>query len=216
MPLALLYQPVLQTLRLIFIKIDTSKPYQNMKTIILSLVTISVLLTACNSATDKKLANSNQTKTETTDQNISVSKYPMTEVIDGYLKLKNALTKDNDKDAAAAATELIKAFESLDKKLLNPEQTKALADIEEDAREHAEHIASNSGNIVHQREHYETLSQEIYELAKSGSGQKLYYTNCPMYNNNKGGNWLSETKEVSNPYLGQAMLSCGTVKEELN
>lgn len=217
MPLALAFQPVLHTLRLIFIKIDAGKPYQNMKTIILNLVTISVLLTACNSAADKKSANSNQTTKETTDQKISESKGPVNEVLDGYLKLKNALTKDNDKDAAVAATELIKALESQNKKILNPEQAKVFADIEADAREHAEHIASNSGNIVHQREHFETLSQEIYELVKAtGAGQKLYYTNCPMYNDNKGANWLSETKDVRNPYLGQAMLSCGSVKEELN
>lgn len=216
MPLTLDYQSDLTPISKSLLKNTASKPYQNMKTIILSLVTIAVLFTACNSATDKKSSKSNQTTTETTDQNTSFSKYPMTEVIDGYLKLKNALTKDNDKNAATAARGLIKAIESIDKKLLNPEQAKVFADIEEDAKEHAEHIASNSGNIVHQREHFETLSQEVYELAKSGSGQKLYYTNCPMHNNNKGGNWLSETKEVSNPYLGQAMLNCGTVKEVLN
>jgi len=31
-----------------------------------------------------------------------------------------------------------------------------------------------------------------------------------------GANWLSESKEISNPYLGQSMPTCGTVKEELN
>lgn len=57
----------------------------------------------------------------------------------------------------------------------------------------------------------------MYELVKSvGSGQKLYYTHCPMYNENKGADWLSETKDIQNTYLGQAMLTCGSVKEELN
>jgi hypothetical protein len=45
---------------------------------------------------------------------------------------------------------------------------------------------------------------------------KLYYDNCPMYNNGKGGNWLSETKDIQNPYLGKEMPTCGSVKEELN
>ena len=104
----------------------------------------------------------------------------------------------------------------MDKAVLSAEQAKVFNDIDVDAREHAEHIASNAGNIGHQREHFDTLSQEVYELVKAtGAGQKLYYTNCPMYNNNKGANWLSETKEVSNPYLGKAMLTCGSIKEEL-
>jgi hypothetical protein len=36
-----------------------------------------------------------------------------------------------------------------------------------------------------------------------------------MYNNNKGADWISEKKEISNPYLGKEMPTCGTVKEEL-
>ena len=36
-----------------------------------------------------------------------------------------------------------------------------------------------------------------------------------MYNNKKGAFWLSETKEIKNPYLGKAMPTCGTIKEEI-
>jgi hypothetical protein len=36
-----------------------------------------------------------------------------------------------------------------------------------------------------------------------------------MYNDGKGANWLSETKEIANPYLGKSMPTCGSVKEEL-
>ena len=117
----------------------------------------------------------------------------------------------------SAGNELVKSFDSFDKATLNAEQAKVFADIQTDAREHAEHVGSNAGNIAHQREHFETLSQEVYDLAKvAGAGQKLYFTNCPMYNNNKGGNWLSEVKDVKNPYMGKAMSTCGSVKEELN
>jgi hypothetical protein len=37
-----------------------------------------------------------------------------------------------------------------------------------------------------------------------------------MYSDGKGGNWISETKHIRNPYLGKDMLTCGVVKEELN
>jgi hypothetical protein len=36
-----------------------------------------------------------------------------------------------------------------------------------------------------------------------------------MYNNGKGASWLSETKEVKNPYMGKSMPTCGTLKEEI-
>jgi len=48
-----------------------------------------------------------------------------------------------------------------------------------------------------------------------GTNQPLYVDRCPMYNNNKGAIWVSEIKEIKNPYLGKAMPTCGTVKEEL-
>jgi len=188
-----------------------------MKIFILSLSLVSILFVACNNNGSNKEASDSAGTVGTMDQESTDKKMPANEILTGYLKVKNALTNDKDSEAAEAASELVKAFETMDKAALTAEQIKVYNDVEADAREHAEHIASNAGNIVHQREHFDTLSQEVYELVKAtGAGQKLYYTNCPMYNNNKGANWLSETKEVSNPYLGQAMLTCGSVTEELN
>ena len=188
-----------------------------MKTFFLSLTLISILFVACNNDSSNKEVSDSTASVGTTDQVTTEKKMPADDLLAGYLKIKNALTNDNDKESASTATELANAFKTMDKSALTEEQSKVFADIEADAIEHAEHIASNAGNLVHQREHFETLSGEVYELVKAtGAGKKLYYTNCPMYNNNKGANWLSETKEVKNPYLGQAMLTCGTVQEELN
>lgn len=140
----------------------------------------------------------------------------ISDILTGYLKMKDAFTKDDDKAAADAGNEMVKAFTNFDKSKLSTEQSKIYADIEEDAREHAEHIGKNAGNIKHQREHFEMLSKDIYQLVKTfGAGKTLYYDNCPMYNDGKGGNWLSAEKEISNPYMGKAMQSCGKVKEEL-
>lgn len=188
-----------------------------MKPIILSLILATVLFAACNNGANKKVSENDTTTMESANHDGAVNNTPVNDLLTGYLKIKNALTNDNNKEAASAATELVKAFEGFNKTALTPEQAKVYNDIEEDAREHAEHIGSNAGNIEHQREHFETLSEEVYELVKvTGAGQKLYFTNCPMYNDNKGANWLSETKEIQNPYLGQSMATCGTIKEEIN
>ena len=56
----------------------------------------------------------------------------------------------------------------------------------------------------------------MYDMVKAfGGGQLLYQDFCPMYNNQKGAAWLSETKEIKNPYLGKKMPTCGSVKEEI-
>ncbi len=144
------------------------------------------------------------------------SEVSIKEIVSDYLQLKNALAKDNTNDAAASAKALEAAFKSYDKSALTAEQKKVYEDIESDAKEHAEHISSNGGKISHQREHFDMLSKDMYDLVKAfGAGQTLYKDFCPMYNDNKGAIWLSETKDIKNPYFGKAMPTCGTMKEEL-
>ena len=119
-------------------------------------------------------------------------------------------------EAAKAGTALEATFKNFDKSALTEALKKTYEDVEADAIEHAEHIGANGGNIEHQREHFELLSKDIYDLVKAfGGGQVLYKDFCPMYNNGKGAFWLSETKEIQNPYFGKEMLNCGTITEEL-
>ena len=138
------------------------------------------------------------------------------EIVGSYLRLKNALVKDNSTEAADAGKAVEAEFKNFNMNTLTADQKKVFIDIENDAVEHAEHIGENKGNIEHQREHFEMLSKDIYDLVKTfDSGQVLYRDFCPMYNKNKGAYWLSENKEIQNPYFGKEMLTCGTIKEEL-
>jgi hypothetical protein len=72
-------------------------------------------------------------------------------------------------------------------------------------------------DIAAQRTHFYTLSQGVYELAKAfGGGRTLYHDHCPMARDNQGALWISELKDVKNPYFGADMLTCGTVEEVIN
>lgn len=137
------------------------------------------------------------------------------EIIGHYLHVKNALASDNASEAASGAKAIGKAMSGLDKSLLSADQKKLYDGIEEDLKEHAEHIGKNGDNIKHQREHFLMMSNDVYDLVKAfGGGQILYHDHCPMYNEDKGGAmWLSETKEVKNPYFGSEMPKCGSVEE---
>ena len=111
---------------------------------------------------------------------------------------------------------MMESFAKFDQTTLTAEQKKTYENIASDAKEHAEHIDKSEDKIDHQREHFATLSNDVYDLVKAmGGGQTLYQDYCPMYNNNKGATWLSETKEISNPYLGAKMPTCGSVKETI-
>ncbi len=197
-----------------------------MKNIILGLAIVAITLAFCNSnnsTENRNRSKDSQTKLQTNNRSETTSSSAVTlntvslkEIISAYLQMKNAFTEDNSNGAASAGKKLEAAFKNFDKSALTAAQKKTFEDVEADAREHAEHIGANGGNIEHQREHFELLSKDIYDLVKAfGGGQVLYKDFDPMFNNGKGAFWLSETKEIKNPYMGKAMLTSGSVIEEI-
>ena len=154
-----------------------------------------------------------ETKSETV-VTTSKSSFSINEIVSNYLKLKNALVKDDSKGAANASKTLYATLNSLNSNSLDAKSKKEYLDIADDAKEHAEHIGDNPGKIEHQREHFAMLSKDINDLIKTfGTTQKLYQDYCPMYDEGKSGYWISETKEIKNPYYGSQMLTCGSVKK---
>jgi len=189
--------------------------------LILNVVFAAIAFTACNS-NNNKTDESTDMKSDTAQSKMQTSgtetksTASINEIVAGYLNVKNALASDNGKEAATAGKEIVNAMNKLDKASLTAEQKKVYEDVEDEAKEHAQHISTNADKIDHQREHFDMLSQDMYDLVKTfGAGQTLYKDFCPMYNNNKGAAWLSETKEIKNPYLGKKMSDCGSIKEEI-
>lgn len=137
-------------------------------------------------------------------------------IVTDYLSLKNALVSDNDKAAASAGKKLLATLNNVDMQSVPADKHQKYMDIADDAKEHAEHIGENAGNIHHQREHLSSLSEDLKDLiALFGTSQTLYQDHCPMFNDNKGAIWLSESKDIKNPYYGAEMLSCGSVQKTI-
>jgi len=202
-----------------------------MKNIIIGVAIATTTLVACNSGNDKtadakqndihtdtSMAMHQQTTDITTSQTAtSTAAFPTIEILAGYLQLKNALAKDNGQDAAAAGNAMVATLAKVDMKTIPEQQMKSYMDVADDIKEHAEHIGANGGKIEHQREHFIMMSKDIADLVKTfgNGGQTLYKDFCPMANDGKGAIWLSEVKEIKNPYLGSKMPDCGTVKETI-
>lgn len=158
-----------------------------------------------------------EAKTETTVAPVAQAAFSIKKIVNEYLKLKNALTKDDANGAANAGKALYATFNNANSNTIIEAKLKAeYIDIADDAKEHAEHIGDNGGNIAHQREHFAMLSKDINDLIKTfGTEQKLYQDHCPMYDDGKGAIWISESKDIKNPYYGKKMLSCGSMKKKL-
>ncbi|MEO6731935.1 MAG: DUF3347 domain-containing protein [Ferruginibacter sp.] len=191
-----------------------------MKIIVFSIALIATVLSACsnnNSTAKEETKTSDTATTSAPASNITNQQAPsVDEAVTAYLHLKNALTSDNGKEAAEAGKHLHEAMQKLDNASFADNQKKVYADVIEDIKEHAEHISTNGEKIAHQREHFDMLSKDMYDLVKSVKpSQTLYKDHCPMYNDKKGAIWLSEMKEIKNPYYGKEMLTCGKQQEEV-
>lgn len=154
---------------------------------------------------------------ENKKETVELSAFPIQQIIKGYLPLKNALAQDNSQKASDAAKGLFSILKKIDISKTRAKDNSELRDILKSASESAEHIGDNADDIVLQREHLLSLSNDITGLIeKVGTGGlQLYQDFCPMYDNGKGGTWISETKEIVNPYEGTKMLNCGSVKKVL-
>jgi hypothetical protein len=195
-----------------------------MKNIIFSIALSVITLTACksnqsaenlhNGMDNMAMPQKGDSLAAASSASESKAIASISEIVHDYLLLKNALAEDNSTGAALKGKLLATAFKSFNKIALTADQTKIFEEINEDACENAEHIGDNGGNIAHQRAHFELLSKNIYDLVRAfGGGQVLYQIFCPMYNSGKGAYWISESREIKNPYFGNEMPTCGTVKE---
>lgn len=138
-----------------------------------------------------------------------------TPMVNAYLEIKNGLVADNNEATAKAANELVTAFSKFDRAKLTGTTHHEYMSIMENAKNHAGHISKS--DIEHQRKHFEGLSTVMNELvALLGTEKTLYQDFCPMANNNQGAYWLSESKEIRNPYFGSSMLKCGSIKKQIN
>lgn len=116
-----------------------------------------------------------------------------------YLHLKDALVASNQEDAKKAASELQKSLASVSNgKMVADEAAKVVV----------------ATNLESQRKAFSGVSDMMAMLVKDGklSMGMIYVEYCPMVK----ASWLSNEKEIKNPYYGDAMLRCGGVKEMIH
>jgi hypothetical protein len=135
-------------------------------------------------------------------------------IVDHYLHIKNALTNDNATVAVSGSKAMEAALVKIDKSIFTVEQKAAFDKLEESLIATSALIAKSSNDIKQQREQFVLMSESVYELVKHfGAGRPLYHDYCPMARDDKGAMWISEVKEIKNPYFGDQMLNCGSVEE---
>ena len=188
---------------------------------------ISILLIACGDGNTTQQPESsgelgNNMMEQTTEQNtqnsstnISSERLTTSEIIDNYLAIKNALVQDDSKSAANSGKRLSESAKIFDVSEYEGDTLVEVKEILEVIIEHGEHISYS--DIGHQREHFEIMTTDFVDLIViAGTDRTLHQQFCPMYDDGKGGIWLSESDEIKNPLYGSKMLTCGSVTDVIS
>ena len=133
-------------------------------------------------------------------------------VLKSYLNIKNALATDNSQAANNEAKKFTSALKEIPVAQMDAKQKAEWAKYAEKLRYDGEHI-SESTAIAHQREHFGSLSGNMYAVLKAfpSNDVVLYKQYCPMAKQS----WISESATIKNPYYGKKMQECGITKETL-
>ncbi len=135
-------------------------------------------------------------------------------VFENYISLKNALVENESKKVITEAKNLLENLSKVDmKQLKNDDAHNRWMTLEKELKAAANSM-SNTSNIKAQRDHFKHFSSHIITAVELfGVNEKVYLQFCPMADQNKGAYWLSTEEKVYNPYFGDAMLTCGEVKQ---
>lgn len=184
----------------------------------LSVLLFASVFLACKGS-EKKAGEASADKTITNANAGLHSSFEM--LMAGYYELKDALVASDTSKANSAAQKIVLAADSL-----NLEELKAIDSnnvLVPTVQQYSGTISAEAKGLLGEagleakRKEFQMITGNLYELARTirYDKQRIYLINCPMAFDNEGADWLNPSPEIRNPYFGDKMLTCGSVKDSL-
>lgn len=156
---------------------------------------------------------------KTSNQKVKVNekfRKQLMDLLDPYLRFKDALVQTDPSVAKKEAKSLATAFAKVDMSLLGHESHTVWMPLHNNLKK-AIDTASSSNDVEVQRTSFSTITNAYFEAINTFglSGLDAYYQYCPMAFDNKGGYWISKDEDIKNPYFGSKMMRCGETKQEI-
>ena len=151
-------------------------------------------------------------KEEVTPDLVEKREVQKKEITKNYLGLKNSLIVSDSLGVVKNADALKNSLKNFKFKKLTLEQMNAATTTRTAIMNFAAEMASTK-NINKQRKIFESLSVKYWDMASKfkAADATLYLQVCPM----TSAEWVSDSKEIKNPYYPKNMLTCGEVKASL-
>ncbi|TDO94884.1 DUF3347 domain-containing protein [Flavobacterium sp. 245] len=159
------------------------------------------------------LANAQLTsKQEVAPELVAKREVQKKEITNSYLALKNNLLISDSLSVVKNAINLQLLLKNFRFKKLDIEQMNVATMARKEIIDLAAEMAATK-SINKQRKIFQTLSAKFWDVAPKFKAEDiaLNLQVCPM----TGAMWLSDSKEIKNPYYPKNMLTCGAVKASL-
>lgn len=167
---------------------------------------------------DKEDKNASSMENMKMDMSVDeIFRKQLTAVYEEQLVLQEAFLA-TDASSVKQAVPLVEAsLKKVDMGLLKGEMHNHWMDNLKELTASLKRIKATS-DIQQQRLAYADFNDIFYRAIKmfGVENETIYYQFCPMFRDGKGAYWISSTKEIKNPYYGDAMLTCGETKEVIN
>ncbi|PRX45687.1 DUF3347 domain-containing protein [Salegentibacter salegens] len=167
---------------------------------------ITIALTSCVDNKGKQSVNIN-TPEEVKKAEKETADIADQDFIDGmtgkiwhnYLEIKIALTNADAGQVQDMAQSMVASF------------SEERAEMKAMAQE-----LSETEDLDKQRELFAAFTDKVGPMFEDAlSGGTIYKKFCPMAFNNKGAYWYADIEEINNPYFGDEMPNCGSVKKTI-
>ncbi|HSN09817.1 MAG TPA: DUF3347 domain-containing protein [Hanamia sp.] len=168
-----------------------------------------------------KTSSSTQPATTTAKKHSPEFDQQIGSIIKSYMAMKNAFVNADTSEIKTKTSGFIASADSLNLNELQEKDSSIYMTVQQnvsDIKANANPILKEN-DITEMRHDFSMVSENLYPFLKTigYEGEKLYWQNCPMaFGDDKPANWLSNTAEINNPYLGKkdpkyksGMLHCG-------
>lgn len=183
------------------------------------LYTVFILLSACVTGDERAETETQPRAPLSKNANSDVFNQSFGKLLEDYFALKDNFVAENESLINEYAAKLIIATDSL---VL--QELQADSNVVATAKTYTQGISAELKGLLgekdlnNKRKSFQMIGDQLYDLIRTVQYDRavIYHNFCPMAFNDQGANWLSNSREIRNPYIPKRMLSCGEIKDSID
>jgi len=185
---------------------------------VFSVIAVIIVFLACNHKEEEAKKDTSQGPLSKT-ANSEMFNQSFSQLMTDYYHLKDNFITESDTNINVNARKMIQDADSLPVKELHADTA-----IIATAKSFTEGISGELKGLIAEngidakRKSFQMLSLELFDLIRTVQYDKeiIYLQHCAQAMNNQGADWLSNLKDIRNPYEPKKMLTCGELKDSIN